>query len=125
MAKKKKITYDINLLRALKKLPNLIEDKRHGLSVFVKDGKARSNQTRFEHIVKSSHNLHVADIEMIPIAIKEHHYFIVDSKRKRSCSYIYPRSGQKKDYLQVVINLDKNDPKKATIKTVFITRKAK
>ena len=53
--KKSNNYYDQNIIEALKKLPNPIEDKKHNLSIYVNNDQARSNESRFEHIAKSVH----------------------------------------------------------------------
>ena len=38
----------------------------------VRNDRARSNETRFEHIAKKNHQLKVRDIELIPEGINEY-----------------------------------------------------
>ena len=72
MAKKSLGKYDQNIIEALEKLPKLMEDKRHGFVIEVKDDKARSNETRFQHIAKRTHELKVRDIECITEGIRNY-----------------------------------------------------
>ena len=57
MARKKKLTYEQRMLAELQKLPNPIDDKRHELSIYFVNERARSNQTRFAHIIEARHEL--------------------------------------------------------------------
>lgn len=65
MKKRKNLSYEQKLIGALKKLPNPLEDKKHNILIFIDDSRARSNQSRFEHIVDPKHKLLVSDIERI------------------------------------------------------------
>ena len=115
-----------DLLEALKKLPNPIEDKWNGLLVFVEDGPARSNQTRYEHIVQSHHRLKVRDIESIPEGIKGKAIFLKDAKkRKRTYNYFFRRKGSNDEFIKVSVQKDPKNPKVVRIKTIYITKAVK
>ena len=75
MTKKTNGKYDLKLIEALKKLPSQIEDKKHGFIIVVRNDRARSNETRFEHIAKKNHQLKVRDIELIPEGINKYAKF--------------------------------------------------
>ena len=69
MSKKKPRIYNpIHLIEAIEKWPLPMCDKKHGYDIYV-EGRARSNQTREEHIVEYGHDLKVRDIEMVPKGI--------------------------------------------------------
>ena len=88
MAKKTNGKYDQKIIEALKKLPPLIEDKRHGFVIRIRDDLARSNETRFQHIAKKMHELKVRDIECIPEGIKAYIRFS-KSKDIKDTYYYY------------------------------------
>ena len=83
MAKKRKRSYEERIVSALHKLPGPVEDKRHNLSIYFNNDRARSNETRFEHASDTSHKLNENDIERIPRLIKECK-FKKDDKRTKT-----------------------------------------
>ena len=109
MARKSSEKYDNRIIEALQKLPKQIEDKRHGFVIEVEDDRARSNETRFQHIAKKEHLLKARDIEAIPEGIK---------------NYIKRKFGDK-GFIQVAVITKNKDKKKAYIKTAFITYRIK
>ena len=125
MAKKKNTKYDQNLIEALKQLPSSIEDKRHGFVIEIKNDRARSNETRFEHIAKKNHELKVRDIKSIPEGIKEYVKFVKSNEIENTCYYFIKRKGEDRGFIQVAILLDEANPKRARIKTVFIAHRLK
>ena len=125
MAKKRTKKYDPNLVEALKKLAFPIVDKRHNLIVYLDDERARSNQTRLEHIAKCGHDLTVKDIEAIPDGITKYSKLKKERNRKDSFNYYFPRKGQEMSYIQISVKIDKNDRRIAKIKTVFVARRVK
>ena len=125
MVKKLNEKYDLKIIEALKKLPPLIEDKRHGFVIEIKDDRARSNETRFEHIAKKNHELKVRDIKSIPEGIKDYVKFVKSSEIENTCYYFIKRKGEDRGFIQVAILLDETNPKRARIKTVFIAHRLK
>lgn len=125
MAKKANEKYDIKLIETLKKLPPLIEDKRHGFIIQIRDDKARSNETRFQHIAKKMHELKVRDIESIPEGIKNYVRFVKSKQIKDTYYYYIKRKGGDKGFIQVAILVDIHDKKLAYLKTVFIAYRIK
>ena len=124
--KKPKRKYSQALLRALERLPNPIEDKRHGLLIYLENGPARSNQSRFEHIVKGSHHLNVRDIESIPEGIAKKTNLKKDrNNRKGTYNYYFPRKGPLQEYIKVSIQIDDDSPRVARVKTIYVTRSSK
>ena len=59
------------MFEALKSLPNPIEDKRHNIDIYFNDDRARSNESRFEHVIEKRHELLPSDIKRIPNNIKK------------------------------------------------------
>ncbi len=125
MAKKTNGKYDLKLIEALKKLPPLIEDKKHGFIINVRDDQARSNETRFQHIAKKMHELKVRDIESIPEGIKDYIKFAKSKEIKDTYYYYIKRKGGDKGFIQVAILVDINDKKIAYLKTIFIAYRIK
>lgn len=126
MAKKRndKI-YDQKLIDALQKLPSLIEDKKHGYIIEVKNDRARSNETRFEHIAKRNHELKVRDIEAIPEGIKQYVLFTRSKELKDTFYYYINRKGEDKGFIQVAIKLKEGETKIYYIKTIYISYRIK
>lgn len=71
MARKKRLSYEEKMVKALRSIPNPIEDKRHGIFIYFIDERARSNESRFEHIIEKRHELLPSDIKRIPKCIKK------------------------------------------------------
>ena len=121
MAKKRnEEIYDQNIIEALRKLPNPIKDKKHNLLIYIRNDRARSNETRFEHISKQYHDLKVRDIEAIPNGIRNYIMFRKSDKLKDTYYYYIKRKGEDKGFIQVAILVDLFDKTKAYLKTIFI-----
>ncbi len=125
MAKKTNGKYDLKLIEALKKLPPLIEDKRHGFVIQIRDDMARSNETRFQHIAKKNHELRVRDIESIPEGIRCYVRFVKSKEQKDTYYYYIDRKGEDKGFIQLAIKLKEGESKTYYIKTIFITYRIK
>ena len=124
MAKKKGLTHDQKLINALKKIPNPLEDKRHNLMIYFNDDKARTNQSRFEHIVSFKHSLNASDIERIPRYIKTC-LFKRELGRKDTFNIYIKRNGYSDEYIKISIKIDPDTPNVAIVKTIFITTNIK
>ena len=124
MAKKNGLSYETKMTNALKNLPNPLEDLRHNLLLYFIDNRARSNETRYEHIIKSSHGLLPKDIKYIPEGIRKAK-LRKDKLRKWTYEYIFERKGNKKEFIRICIRLDKNDMYIATVKTIFVSKNDK
>ena len=125
MSKKKPVNHSQNLVEALNKLPVPIYDERHDLNVYLDDDKARSNQSRFEHISNTRHNLTVKDIESIPEGIRKESKLKKDPFKKSTFNYYFPRKSNKKEFIKISVLVDKLDKKKVSIKTIFIAKQMK
>ena len=122
MSKKKSKIYDpTNLIATIKKWPNPMCDKKHGYDIYLLNGRARSNQTRVEHIVEHGHNLKVRDLEQVPNGINNYFDYKKDPVYKNTYNYYISRKGKDKGFIKVSIRISDNDPKYAWIKTIFIT----
>ena len=117
--------YDSKLIEALKKLPPLIEDKRHSLIIQIRNDQARSNETRFQHIAKKMHELKVRDIESISEGIRNYVRFVKSKEIKDTYYYYIKRKGGDKGFIQVAILVDMNDKKIAYLKTIFVAYRIK
>lgn len=121
MAKKKPRIINQNaLLSAIKKLPNPITDSKHNLKIYIDEGRARSNQTRVEHIIDCSHDLKVRDVESIPDGIQSYFAYKKDPVYKNTFNYYLKRKGKDRGLIKVSIQIDHKDQNKAWIKTIFI-----
>ena len=121
MSKKKVDNYNLNLINALEKLPKIIEDKRHNLTIRLENNRARSNQSRFEHISRNFHELTVKDIESIPEGIRNCARLRKDKTRKDTYNYFFIRKRDKSHYIKVSINIVDYENRIAVVKTIFIT----
>ncbi len=120
MSKKKPRTYDpSHLIEAIKKWPNPMHDKKHGYYLYLEE-LARSNQTRIEHIVKSSHDLKVRDLELVPEGISNYFEYKKDPVYKDTYNYYITRKGKDKGFVKVSIQIDSRNHEYAWIKTIFI-----
>lgn len=124
MTKVKGLSYETKMINALKALPIPIEDTKHDLLLHFANNRARSNESRYEHILKNSHRLTPKDIKSIPEGIKKSK-LKKDKYRKRTFEYILKRNGNKKEYIRICIVLDKNDSHVAFVKTMFISKNDK
>ncbi len=120
MSKKKPRTYDpSHLIEAIKKWPNPMHDKKHGYYLYLEE-RARSNQTRIEHIVKPSHDLKVRDLELVPEGISNYFEYKKDPVYKDTYNYYITRKGKDKGFVKVSIQIDSRKREYAWIKTIFI-----
>lgn len=125
MAKRKPRIYDpSHLIAAIEKWPNPMHDKKHDCYVYV-EGRARSNQTRQEHIVEYGHDLKARDLELVPEGINNYITYRKDPVYKNTYNYYIKRGGQDKGFIKVSIRISDNDNKHAWVKTVFITYRIK
>ena len=112
--------YDKNIIEALQKLPETIEDKKHNLIIYVRNDQARSNETRFEHIAKNAHELKARDIESIPSGIRRYVYFKKSKELKGTYYYLIKRKGEDRGFIQVTVQTTDKTAKKVYIKTIYI-----
>ena len=124
MGKKKKLTYEEKLEKAPKSLPFPIEDNKHRIKIYCVNDRARSNQTRFEHIIEERHRLKISDIESIPRKINESD-LEKDPRRKNTYNLYIRRNINLGGYIQISLGLNFKESNKAKIKTIFVTYKHK
>ena len=125
MAKKKRKIYDpTHLITTIEKWTLPFYDKKHGYYIYV-EGRARSNQTRIEHIVEHGHDLKVRDLELVPNGISDYFEYKKDPLYKNTFNYYIKRKGQDRGFIKVSVQIDHKNHKKAWIKTIYITYKVK
>ena len=125
MSKRKPKVYDpSHLIEAIKKWSIPIYDRRHDYYIYLEQ-KARSNQTRIEHIVRHSHDLKVRDLESVPNGINDYFEYLKDPVYKNTFNYYLLRKGEDKGFVKISVEIDNKDNKRAWIKTIFITYKVK
>ena len=124
MAKRKGLTYEEKLINALKKLPNPIEDKRHGIVIVFENDRARSNQSRFEHIAVLRHELRPSDIKQIPSGIKTS-IFRKDKDRANTFNLFIKRNNYSGEYIKISLEIDFKKSNIGTVKTMFIIKDLK
>ena len=115
------VQHNRKIIEALKKLPPRIYDKKRDLTLYLNNNRARSNETRFEHISKKYHELKVRDIESVPEGINNYVEFVKNKHLKDTYSYLISRKGKDRGFIKVDILVDKFDKKKGYIKTIYIS----
>ena len=125
MTKRKPRIYDpTHLIEAIEKWPNPMYDKKHNYYIYV-EGRARSNQTRIEHIVQNRHDLKVRDLNLVPSGINNYFVYRKDPVYKDTWNYYLIRGGSDKGFIKISIQIDHKDSTKAWVKTVYITYRVK
>ena len=121
MAKTKGISYEEKLIKALRELPSPLEDKRHNLKIYFDDSRARSNQSRFEHITNKRHELLPSDIKRIPRFIKTC-IFRKDLERTNTYNIYIKRNNYSGEYIKISIYVSPSEHGIGIVKTIFITK---
>ena len=123
--KSRRTNYDPKIIEELKKLPNPIHDKKYNWHIYFMNDRARSNQTRFEHIAMRHHGLTVKDIKSIPEALATLHSLKAERGRKETLNYYLPRKGTKKKYIKICVKVFDWKTRSVQVKTIVITDKLK
>ena len=118
--KKQKNTNQKPLQEVIEKWSLPFYDQRHGHYIYLYD-KARSNETRTEHIINSRHNLKVRDLEMVPAGINNYFAYKKDPIYKDTFNYYLVRKGLDRGFIKISVQLDGKDKSKGWIKTIYIT----
>lgn len=124
MAKRKGVSYEEKMMSALNCVPFPLEDKRHNLFIYFINDRARSNETRFEHIIDISHELVPKDIMRIPKYIKKAK-MKKDKERTKTFNLYIPRNNYSGEYIKISVQIEPSKPNKAIVKTIFITDEIK
>ena len=120
MAKRKGLSYEEKMINALKKLPSPIIDKKHRIRIYFENNRARSNESRFEHISLTRHELHPCDFDKILRRINKS-ILKKDCERKNTYNLYVKRDNFGKEYIKVSLELNFSKSNEAYVKTVFIT----
>lgn len=110
-----------HLIEEIKKWPNPMHDKKHGYDLYVNDDRARSNETRIDHITEYGHDLKARDLRLVPEGIKKYFDYKKDPVYKNTFNYYLNRKGKDKGFIKVSIRISDDNPKRAWIKTIYIT----
>ena len=121
MARKNKLTHEEKLEKALKSLPFPIHDKKHRLKIYCENDQARSNQTRFEHILQERHNLTITDIECIARKVNTS-ILLKDEKRKNTYNLFIKRNKNVGGYIQISLEIDFKSSNNAKVKTIYVKK---
>ena len=120
MSKKKGLSYEEKMINALKSLPNPIEDKRHRIFIVFENDRARSNESRYDHIISLRHDLTPRDIERITKGIKTA-ILKKDKERTNTFNIYIKRNNYSGEYIKISIDIDFTKSNKGTVKTIYIT----
>jgi len=124
MPKKKRLTHDEKIIKALEKIKTPIFDQLRNLSIYFKE-RSRSNETGIEHVAKAYHNLDPSDVELLEDTIKKPCEHMKDKRYTRTYCYYHNRKHDKNHYIKVVVKVEKRDNKIGYISSIFITSKIK
>ena len=120
MTKRKGPSIEEKLIKALRELPNPLEDKKHRIRIYFIDNRARSNESRFEHISLFRHNLQPSDIERISRHINRS-TLKKDPERNNTYNLYIKRKSNHSEYIKISLELDFTISNEAVVKTIFIT----
>lgn len=127
---KRKLTTEQNekreeeLMKALINFPKEIVDKGHNRIIQLINDRARSNQTRFEHIIKYGHKLRPSDFITIIQKIG-HSRLKKDDKKKLTWNYYIKRGDDSPEFIKISVLENKTDKRYVKILTIFITKNVK
>ena len=121
MTKKKHLSYEEKIINALNEIPNPLEDKKHRIFIKIENDRARSNESRFEHIISSRHELQQSDIKRIPKKIGTSE-LKKDKERTDTYNLYIKRNNYGDDYIKISLEIDFKKSNVGIVKTIFITR---
>ena len=124
MAKKKGLSYEEKMLNAIGKLPVPIEDIKHRIKIFFIDDRARSNQTRYEHIIEIRHELNPNDIKRVQRKINSS-ILKKDEDREDTYNLYIRRTNYSDEYIKISMELNYSKSNEAIVKTMYITKNLK
>ena len=122
--KKKGVEPNKTIVELLESIKMPIYDKNHDLFLYFK-AKSRSNETGVEHAAKAYHGLQPSDVDLLVKGINKPLLFKRDQKHKYVYNYYLKRKHDKKNAIKISVLIDKDDPHRAEILTIFITSKIK
>ena len=123
MSKKKRLTHDQKIIKALEKIKTPIIDKARNLSIYFKM-QSRSNESGLGHIAKNYHGLDSSDIELLEECIKNPKEHIKDKRYPKTYCYYHSRKHEKNHCIKVAVKVE-NDLRTGYISSIFITSKIK
>ena len=124
MSKKRELTYEEKIIKALNSLPNPIEDDKHRIKILFENNRARSNETRFEHIALQRHELLPSDIKQIKKGIKTS-ILRKDKERTDTFNLFIKRNNCSGEYIKVSLEVDFKKSNTAKVKTIYIVKNPK
>ena len=124
MAKRKGLSYEEKMIHALSKIPCPLEDKKHRIMIYFVNNRARSNESRFEHISLSRHDLYVGDVRRIVQHINES-ILKKDPERKNTYNLYIKRNNYGCEFIKISLEIDFTKSNEAIVKTMFITTNIK
>ena len=125
MARKQRfLTYEQKMIRALKSLPHPIEDKKHRIKIIFRNDRARSNQSRFEHIIVPRHELLPSDIKQIVKGVNTS-ILKKDEERTNTYNLFIKRNSFSNEYIKISMEIDFKKSNIAVVKTMFIIKNCK
>ena len=92
--------------------------------IYFVNNRVRSNESRFEHISLSRHDLNTSDLKRIVEHINES-TLKKDPERRDTYNLYIKRNNYGFDYIKISLEIDFTKSNKATVKTMFITRNVK
>ena len=122
--KKKGVEPNKTIVELLESIKTPIYDKNHDLFLFFK-AKSRSNETGVEHAAKAYHGLQPSDVCLLVKGINKPLLFKRDQKHKYVYNYYLKRKHDKKNAIKISVLIDKDNPHRAEILTIFITSQIK
>ena len=124
MTKKKKLSRDQKIVKALEKIKTPIVDKLRNLSIYFK-AQSRSNESGLEHIAKNYHGLEPSDIELLEDCIKNPVEHVKDKRYPYTYCYYHNRKHDRNHFIKVVVKVRVENKQIAYISSMFITKKIK
>ena len=116
--------YEEKLINALKQLPNPIVDNKHRIKIRFENDRARSNQSRFTHIVVKRHKLKVSDIKRIAEKVNKS-ILKKDKERKDTYNLYIKRNNISEDYIKISMEIKFKESNDAFVRTIYITENDK
>ena len=124
MTKKKRLSSEEKIINSLNELPNPLEDRKHRILIYFTNNRARSNETRFEHISLERHILKERDIKRIREKINQS-ILKKDPERKDTYNIYIKRNNYNDEYIKISLELNFRFSNKGIVKTIFITKNKK